>query len=201
MKRTILFVILILIVAMTAMAARSENDKVLWCPEGIDSGSGGWWFIRHITDKLDEYASSGMPQNMIDQLVMNGVPGMKRATLALDERAYYWLWYGFRFSNSKAQGIYLAGPGCLQFTFATVDKDTFTLIDQGILISADEQRNRYCDSKRGPAYIQRYEKDTRGMIKVWCLVRLPKRIGGHSVDQASVLENVEPIAGRWEVIK
>jgi hypothetical protein len=198
MKRAMVLILILL--ATTAMAGR-PNDKVLWCPEKIDSGSGGWWFVRHITDKLDDYAASGMPGDMVQELVMNAVPGMKRATLALDERQYYWHWYGFRFSRSDAQGIYLAGPGCLKFTFATVDNDSFTLVDEGILIAADEQHNTYYDSQRGPTVIKRYKRDTRGVIKVWCLVRLPKRVGGQPVDRASVLVDVQPIDGRWEVIK
>lgn len=201
MLKRLATLILVLALATPAFAGGRENDKVLWCPEGVDSGSGGWWFVRHITDKIDEYAASGMPPDMVHELVMNRVPGMKRATLAPDGRQHYWLWYGFRFSRSDAQGIYLSGPGSLRFTFTNVDGKTFTLVDEGILVAADEQHNTYYDSKRGPVVIKRYERDTRGVIKVWCLVRLPKRMGGQPVDRASVLVNVEPVDGRWEVIK
>lgn len=194
---------LLVIFFIFATTVAQADNRILWQEAGIESGGGGWWFNEHVIQKLDAMQQRGMPSNLAQRVLDEGVSGMKQATIAPDQRDYRWYWYGFRFSRSTAQGVYLAGPGVADWTFTDPEdpSNTYTVRDLGMYVSADNEMNTYYDTTRGACYVQPHKKDPRRMTKVWCLVRLPRSVGGRPLDRVCVLDKVQPVNGRWEVVK
>lgn len=199
MKRIILLLLLILM-SSTSFAA---DNKVLWAKDGVESGGGGWWFSSYITDRLREYGSS-IPPHILAQLVQQGVSYLKQQTITPEGQRHYWYWYGFRFRKTDAKGLYIVGgPGSVLLTFTDPEDptNTFTLLDDGILVSCDQEHNSFRDTRSGSVVVRPYEDDSRRLVIVWCLIRLPKRLSdGTYLDRICTLDGVEPVENRWEVI-
>lgn len=197
--RTILLTLALLLGTTAALA----DNTILWTPEDVDCGGGGWWFESQLVAKIDGYRDSGMPGHMVEELIAQAVPNMKAATIQMKQRKYRWYWLGFRFSRSQATALRVAGPGALLLTFTDPNNpsNTFVTPDWGMLVSCDQMMNCFNDTANGPTTVQPHKGDRRGVIKVWCLVRLPKVIEGRELDRICVLTSVQPIKGKWEVIK
>ena len=199
MRRLMTIVLALVLLACTAQA----DNRILWQGDKIDCGGGGWWFSEQLVDKFADLEASGLPPQMAERLLNEGVPAIKRATIQQKQLKYRWYWLGFRFSRSDAEGIYLAGPGAVLLTFTDPQdpSNTFVTTDWGMLVSCDQMMNCFQDTANGPVTVERLRDDKRGVIKVWCLVRLPKVIEGRELDRVCVLTDVQPIEGKWEVIK
>lgn len=197
MRTTLLTIALLLAFASASLA----DNKILWQPEGVDCGGGGWWFSEQLTTKLDGYGNSGMPGDVLEELVSQAVPNIKRATIQLNQRKYRWYWLGFRFSRSDVKALRVNGPGALLLEFVDPGNPSnkFVTTDWGMLVSCDQQMNCFNDTAGGTVDIKPI--DRRGVLKVWCLVRLPKQVDGRELDRICMLTSVQPVKGKWEVIK